>query len=101
MNEPFPYIACPDCESQLLNPTIRRWYVPFCMPRMWQWCVGQKLKKVRNKMNDAERLMTYIIINAWNQKKCWTNFKALWSTFDSCVVWCRFIYYHSKQHFQW
>ena len=22
MNEPFPYIACPDCESQLLNPTI-------------------------------------------------------------------------------
>lgn len=37
------------------------------------------------KMNDAERLMTYIIINAWNQKKCWTNFKALWSTFDSWV----------------
>jgi DNA-directed RNA polymerase subunit RPC12/RpoP len=22
MNEPFPYIACPNCESQLLNPTI-------------------------------------------------------------------------------
>jgi DNA-directed RNA polymerase subunit RPC12/RpoP len=22
MNEPFPYITCPDCESQLLNPTI-------------------------------------------------------------------------------
>jgi DNA-directed RNA polymerase subunit RPC12/RpoP len=22
MNEPFPYIVCPDCESQLLNPTI-------------------------------------------------------------------------------
>ena len=21
-NEPFPYITCPDCESQLLNPTI-------------------------------------------------------------------------------
>ena len=37
------------------------------------------------KMNDAERLMIYIIINAWNQKKCWTNFKALWSTFDSWV----------------
>lgn len=36
-------------------------------------------------MNDAERLMTYIIINAWNQKKCWINFKALWSTFDSWV----------------
>lgn len=36
-------------------------------------------------MNDAERLMIYIIINAWNQKKCWTNFKALWSTFDSWV----------------
>lgn len=36
-------------------------------------------------MNDAEKLMTYIIINAWNQRKCWTNFKALWSTFDSWV----------------
>lgn len=36
-------------------------------------------------MSDAERLMTYIIINAWNQKKCWTNFKALWRTFDSRV----------------
>jgi hypothetical protein len=36
-------------------------------------------------MNDAERLMTYIIINAWNQKKCWTNFKALWRDFDSRV----------------
>ena len=36
-------------------------------------------------MNDAERLMVYIIINAWNQKKCWTNFKALWSTFESWV----------------
>ena len=36
-------------------------------------------------MSDAERLMIYIIINAWNQKKCWTNFKALWSTFDSWV----------------
>ena len=22
MNEPVPYITCPDCESQLLNPTI-------------------------------------------------------------------------------
>ena len=36
-------------------------------------------------MSDAERLMTYIIINAWNQKKCWTNFKALWRDFDSYV----------------
>ena len=36
-------------------------------------------------MSDAERLMTYIIINAWNQKKCWTNFKALWHDFDSRV----------------
>ena len=36
-------------------------------------------------MSDAERLRTYIIINAWNQKKCWTNFKALWSTFDRRV----------------
>lgn len=36
-------------------------------------------------MNEAERLMVYIIINAWNQKKCWTNFKALWSTFEPRV----------------
>lgn len=36
-------------------------------------------------MNDAERLMIYITINAWNQKKCWTNFKALWSTFEPHV----------------
>ena len=32
-------------------------------------------------MSDAERLMIYIVVNAWNQKKCWTNFKALWRTF--------------------
>lgn len=43
-------------------------------------------------MNDAERLMTYIIINAWNQKKCWTNFKALWSTFEPSVLWCTRLY---------
>jgi hypothetical protein len=43
-------------------------------------------------MNNAERLMTYIIINAWNQKKCWTNFKALWSTFEPRVLWCTRLY---------
>jgi hypothetical protein len=36
-------------------------------------------------MNETERFVTYLIINAWNQKKCWTNFKTLWSTFDSWV----------------
>jgi hypothetical protein len=43
-------------------------------------------------MSDAERLMTYIIMNAWNQKKCWTNFKALWSTFEPSVLWCTRLY---------
>ena len=36
-------------------------------------------------MSEAKRFVTYLIINAWNQKKCWINFKALWSTFDSRV----------------
>ena len=44
-------------------------------------------------MNDAKRLMTYTIINAWNQKKRWTNFKALWSTFDSRVWFGARLYY--------
>jgi hypothetical protein len=36
-------------------------------------------------MNEGEKFLLFLIINAWNQKKCWTNFKALWSTFDSWV----------------
>lgn len=44
-------------------------------------------------MSDAERLMTYIIINAWNQKKSWANFKALWSTFESRVWFGARLYY--------
>lgn len=36
-------------------------------------------------MDQGEKFMTYLIIVAWNQKKCWTNFKALWTTFDSWV----------------
>ena len=34
---------------------------------------------------EGQRFMWFLIFNAWNQKKCWTNFKALWSTFDSDV----------------
>ena len=44
-------------------------------------------------MSDAERLMTYIIINAWNQNKCWTNFKALWSTFEPHVWFSARLFY--------
>ena len=36
-------------------------------------------------MDNGERFMVFLIINAWNRHKCWTNFKALWSTFDSWV----------------
>ena len=34
---------------------------------------------------EGQKFMWFLIFNAWNQKKCWTNFKALWSTFDSNV----------------
>lgn len=36
-------------------------------------------------MCEGEKFLLYLIFTAWNRKKCWTNFKALWSTFDSHV----------------
>lgn len=39
-------------------------------------------------MSDAERLMTYIIINAWNQKKVLDQFQGVVARFRfPCVVW--------------
>ena len=45
-------------------------------------------------MNDGEKFLLYLVITAWNRKKCWTNFKALWNTgFDSHVWFGARLYY--------
>lgn len=45
-------------------------------------------------MNDAEKLLLYLVINAWNKKKCWTNFVALYKTgFDSNIWFTTRLYY--------